>query len=64
VRRRSLAPLLPTADPEEPRGAEEFERQHGKTQEEEPEAPNVQLEWPAEFGISDIWGIALADPTP
>ena len=46
------------------RGAEEFERQHGKTQEEKPEAPNVQLECPAEFGNTDIWGIALADPTP
>jgi hypothetical protein len=39
-------------------------RQHGKTQEEEPEAANVQLECPAEFGNSDIWGIALADPAP
>lgn len=60
----AIATGAPTADPEEPRGAEEFERQHGKTQEEEPEAPNVQLECPAEFGNSDIWGIALADPTP
>lgn len=60
----AIATGAPTADPEEPRGAEEFERQHGKTQEEEPEAPNVQLDCPAEFGNSDIWGIALADPTP
>jgi hypothetical protein len=35
-----------------------------KTPEEEPEAPNIQLECPAEFGNSDIWGSALADPTP
>jgi hypothetical protein len=60
----AVATGAPTADPEEPRGAEEFERQHGKTQEEEPEAPNVQADCPETFGNSDIWGIALADPTP
>jgi hypothetical protein len=60
----AIATGAPTADPEEPRGAEEFERQHGKTQEEEPEAPNVQADCPETFGNSDIWGIALADPTP
>jgi hypothetical protein len=53
-----------TAEPEEPRGAEEFLRQHGKTQEEEPEAPNVEVDCPANFGNSDIWGIAIDDPTP
>jgi hypothetical protein len=53
-----------TADPEEPRGAEEFEREHGIEQEEEPEAPAVEVECPDAFGNSDIFGIAIADPTP
>ena len=60
----AVATGAPTAEPEEPRGVEEFERAHGKTQEEEPEAPDVQVECPPEFGNSDIWGIAIADPTP
>jgi hypothetical protein len=43
-----------TAEAEEPRGA--GEREHGKTQEEEGEAPDVQAECPANFGNSDIYG--------
>ena len=61
----AVATGMQTAEPEEPRGVEEFEREHGKTQEEDPpEAPVVQVDCPAAFGNSDIWGIALADPTP
>ena len=60
----AVATGAPTADPEEPRGAEEFEREHGIDQEEEPEAPAVQVECPAAFGNSDIFGISIADPTP
>jgi hypothetical protein len=52
----------PTAEPEEPRGAED----HGHHQEEgdEAEAPAVQTECPFTFGNSDIFGISVADPTP
>jgi hypothetical protein len=48
----------PTAEPEEPRGAEEFEREHGLDVEqgEDPMAPSVQATCPATFGNSDISG--------
>jgi hypothetical protein len=49
----------PTAEPEEPRGAEERER--GRDQEEEePVAPPVQQVCPATFGNSDIYGFTSA----
>jgi hypothetical protein len=53
-----------TAEPEEPRGAEE--RGHAKQPAEEagPEPPDVQEECPATFGNSDIFGSSQADPTP
>ena len=56
----------PTAEPEEPRGVEEFEREHGLDVEqgEDPVAPSVQATCPATFGNSDIFGIAIDDPTP
>jgi hypothetical protein len=48
-----------TAEPEEPRGAEERER--GRDQEEEePVAPPVQQACPAAFGNSDIFGFTSA----
>jgi hypothetical protein len=55
-----------TAEPEEPRGVEEFEREHGMDVEqgEDPVAPAVQADCPATFGNSDIFGIAIDDPTP
>jgi hypothetical protein len=53
-----------TADAEEPRGAELREQRGKKTQEEEPEAPAVQSDCPANFGNSDIYGGSYADPTP
>jgi hypothetical protein len=51
----------PTAEPEEPRGAEE----HGHHQEEaeEAEAPDVQGECLPNFGNSDIFGASIADPS-
>jgi hypothetical protein len=49
----------PTAEPEEPRGAEDRER--GRDQEEEePVAPPVQQVCPATFGNSDIFGFTSA----
>jgi hypothetical protein len=54
----------PVADPEEPRGEEEAVHRLNKTQEPEPVAPAVQLECPATFGNSDIFGGSYADPTP
>ncbi len=54
----------PTAEPEEPRGAED----RGHNQEQEGEAPDVQQECPppgaSRFGNSDIFGASLGDPTP
>jgi hypothetical protein len=52
-----------TAEPEEPRGAED--RGHEKKPEEEagPEAPDVQQECAPNFGNSDIFGSSLADPS-
>jgi hypothetical protein len=55
----ALATGQPTAEPEEPRGAEERER--GRDQEEEePVAPPVQQACPATFGNSDIYGFTSA----
>jgi hypothetical protein len=55
-----------TADPEEPRGTEEFEREHGMLSEptNPAEAPPVQTDCADTFGNSDIFGIAIDDPTP
>ena len=52
-----------TAEPEEPRGAED--RGHEKQPEEEagPEAPDVQQRCAPTFGNSDIFGSSLADPS-
>jgi hypothetical protein len=51
----------PTAEPEEPRGAEEHG--HHQEEEEEAEAPAVQQECAPNFGNSDIFGISVADPS-
>jgi hypothetical protein len=53
----------PTAEPEEPRGAEDHG--HPPAQEEEGEAPDVQQECATapRFGNSDIFGVSVADPT-
>ena len=51
-----------TAEPEEPRGAED--RDPDAITEDEGDAPDVQQECPANFGNSDIFGGAYADPTP
>ena len=52
-----------TAEPEEPRGAEERERTRGRHQEEdEPVRPPVQQSCPANFGESDIYGATVAAP--
>jgi hypothetical protein len=55
-----------TADPEEPRGTEEFEREHGLlAQPTNPAtAPSVQSVCPGNFGNSDIFGGSWPDPTP
>jgi len=56
----------PTAEPEEPRGAEDHGHESGHEQ-EEGEAPPVQATCTAEgapnFGNSDIFGASIADPT-
>jgi len=54
----------PTAEPEEPRGAEDHGHEAGREQEEEGEAPAVQTECPFTFGNSDIFGVHVNDPTP
>jgi hypothetical protein len=55
----AIATGQPTAEPEEPRGAEDRER--GRDQEEEePVAPPVQQVCPAAFGNSDIFGFTSA----
>ena len=53
-----------TAEPEEPRGAEDHFKE--PAQEEEGEAPAVQQECADSptFGNSDIFGVSVADPTP
>ena len=53
-----------TAEPEEPRGAEDHFKE--PAQEEEGEAPAVQTECADSptFGNSDIFGVSVADPTP
>ena len=53
-----------TAEPEEPRGAEDHYKE--PEQEEEGEAPAVQTECADSptFGNSDIFGVSVADPTP
>jgi hypothetical protein len=51
-----------TAEPEEPRGAGDRERD--AITEDEGDAPDVQQECPANFGNSDIFGGRWADPTP
>ena len=52
-----------TAEPEEPRGAED--RGHAKPEPEEagPEAPDVQAKCAPNFGNSDIYGSSIGDPT-
>jgi len=46
-----------TAEPEEPRGIVEAEEGHGaREQEEEPQAPNVQMACDPNFGNTDIFG--------
>jgi hypothetical protein len=54
------------ADPEEPRGAEEFEREHGMLAEPTNPAtpPDVAVECSGNFGNSDIYGGVWLDPTP
>ena len=55
----SVATGQPTAEPEEPRGAEERDR--GRDQgDDEPVAPPVQQSCPPNFGESDIWGFTSA----
>jgi hypothetical protein len=51
-----------TAEPEEPRGAED--RDPDAVTEDPTDAPDVQQECPAAFGNSDIFGGAWGDPTP
>jgi hypothetical protein len=50
---------VPSAEPEEPRGAEDRERDQG---EDEAEAPDVQRVCPATFGNSDIFGGSWLEP--
>jgi hypothetical protein len=54
----ALATGQPTAEPEEPRGADDRER--GRDQEEEATAPAVQAVCPATFGNSSIYGWSSA----
>jgi len=58
----AVATGVQTAEAEEPRGAEDGAKQ--PDQEAPPEAPDVQLVCPANFGNSDIFGGGYADPTP
>ena len=58
----AVATGAPVAEPEEPGGGEAGER--GTDQGEDEGAPDVQAECPANFGNSDIFGAAIADPTP
>jgi len=53
-----------TADPEEPRGLEDFERRNGQTAEPDnpAEAPPVQTDCPDGFGNSDIYGGTYLNP--
>jgi hypothetical protein len=57
---QSLETGVPSAEPEEPRGAEDRERDQGE--DEEAEAPEVQRECPATFGNSDIFGGSWPEP--
>jgi hypothetical protein len=57
---QSLETGVPSAEPEEPRGAEDRERDQGE--DEEAEAPDVQRECPATFGNSDIFGGSWPEP--
>ena len=54
------------ADPEEPRGAEEFEKDHGMLAEPTNPAtpPDVAVACSGTFGNSDIYGGVWLDPTP
>ena len=53
-----------TAEPEEPRGAEDRGHEKQPVEEAGPEPPDVQQECAPNFGNSDIFGSSLADPTP
>jgi hypothetical protein len=58
----AVATGQPTAEAEEPRGAEDHG--HAPAQEEEGDAPAVQSECAPNFGNSDIFGVSVPDPTP
>jgi hypothetical protein len=55
----AVATGAPTAEAEEPGGGDEAE-----PDQEAPAAPAVQADCPAAFGNSDIYGVAVPDPTP